>query len=92
MFTFIDSCLALKIHISYETAAALEKFGTFSVELRGEVEIKVIFFCQSPWVRHTRSLLCVTPDTRRRTRTTQKGSKLQVLNFAHGLKYMGENL
>ena len=92
MFTFIDSCLALKIHISYETAAALEKFGTFSVELRGEVEIKVTFFVKLLGPGQTRSLLCVSPDTRRRTRTTPKGSKLQVLIFLHGLKYMGENL
>ena len=33
--------LALRIHISSETAAALETFGTFTVELRGQVEMKV---------------------------------------------------
>ena len=32
---------ALKIHISSETASALQSFGTFTVQLRGEMEIKV---------------------------------------------------
>ena len=32
---------ALKIHISSETAAALQSFESFNVELRGELEIKV---------------------------------------------------
>ena len=32
---------AMKIHISSETAAALQSFESFNVELRGELEIKV---------------------------------------------------
>ena len=32
---------ALKIHISSETAMALQSFEGFNVELRGELEIKV---------------------------------------------------
>lgn len=33
-------CAALRIHVSDATRQILEKFGTFQLELRGEVELK----------------------------------------------------
>jgi atrial natriuretic peptide receptor A len=36
-------CAALKIHISIQTKEILDDFGTFEVELRGEIEMKVSF-------------------------------------------------
>jgi hypothetical protein len=32
---------ALRIHVSSSTAAILEKFGTFELKLRGDIEMKV---------------------------------------------------
>lgn len=33
---------ALRIHVSSSTSAILEKFGTFQLKLRGDIEMKVI--------------------------------------------------
>ncbi len=33
--------LALRIHVSSETCKILKKFGSFELELRGQIEIKV---------------------------------------------------
>lgn len=33
--------LALKIHVSPQTKEVLDTFGTFDLELRGEIEMKV---------------------------------------------------
>ena len=32
---------ALRIHVSSSTTAILEKFGTFELKLRGDIEMKV---------------------------------------------------
>ncbi len=34
---------ALRIHVSSSTTAILEKFGTFELKLRGDIEMKVWF-------------------------------------------------
>ncbi len=34
---------ALRIHVSSSTTAILQKFGTFELKLRGDIEMKVCF-------------------------------------------------
>lgn len=41
--------LALKIHVSPSTKEVLDSFGTFELELRGEVEMKVGFRLMIPY-------------------------------------------
>jgi hypothetical protein len=37
---------ALRIHVSSSTTTILQKFGTFELKLRGDIEMKVFkFFC-----------------------------------------------
>lgn len=43
VFDFEYFSTALKIHVSPATTALLDSFGTFRLELRGEVEMKAIF-------------------------------------------------
>lgn len=50
---------ALKIHVSDATKQILDKFGTFRVELRGEVELKGKGVVISYWL-----LGCTEPDPR----------------------------
>jgi hypothetical protein len=40
----LNSCLALRIHVSPYTKEILDTFGTFELELRGEIELKVFCF------------------------------------------------
>jgi hypothetical protein len=42
--------LALKIHVSETTKNILDKFGTFKLELRGEVELKGKGFVTTYWL------------------------------------------
>jgi atrial natriuretic peptide receptor B len=58
---------ALRIHVSSSTTAILEKFGTFQLKLRGDIEMKVwiiyfsiekyILFCQGKGKQRTYWLL-----------------------------------
>jgi hypothetical protein len=41
LYFMIKSFPALKIHVSKETKEALDKIGTFQLELRGVVDMKV---------------------------------------------------
>lgn len=50
---------ALRIHVSDATRCILEKFGTFQLELRGEVELKGKGRVISHWL-----LGCTEPDPR----------------------------
>lgn len=43
MVLIILIIIALKIHVSPQTKVELDKFGTFELELRGPVEMKVKF-------------------------------------------------
>jgi len=36
---------ALRIHVSSSTTTILQKFGTFELKLRGDIEMKVFTFC-----------------------------------------------
>lgn len=40
--------VALKIHVSPQTKALLDSFGTFRLELRGDVEMKVGIYRYKP--------------------------------------------
>lgn len=51
--------LALKIHVSEATKQILDKFGTFMLELRGEVELKGKGFVTTYWL-----LRSTEPDQR----------------------------
>lgn len=51
----VHSFLALKIHVSPSTKEVLDSFGTFELELRGEVEMKVGFRLMTPY----KSLNCL---------------------------------
>lgn len=42
--------LALRIHVSEATKQILDKFGTFKLELRGEVELKGKGFVTTYWL------------------------------------------
>lgn len=50
---------ALKIHVSNTTKEILDKFGTFQVELRGEVELKGKGVVTTYWLTG-----CTEPDPR----------------------------
>ncbi|CAG5097745.1 Similar to Npr1: Atrial natriuretic peptide receptor 1 (Rattus norvegicus) [Cotesia congregata] len=54
-----SSGLPLKIHVSETTKNILDKFGTFELELRGEVELKGKGTVTSFWLNG-----CTTPDPR----------------------------
>lgn len=60
MFCSLSFLLAaLKIHVSDTTKEILDKFGTFQLELRGEVEMKGKGFLTTYWL-----LKSTEPDPR----------------------------
>lgn len=61
--------IALRIHISEATKCILDKFGTFDLELRGEVELKGKGRVTSYWLRG-----CSEPDLRPPTPKYRKHS------------------
>ena len=48
---------ALRIHVSSETTTILEKFGTFELKSRGEIEMKVYAATNAQYVSITAVLL-----------------------------------
>lgn len=58
-FFFIHFFIALRIHVSNATKDILDKFGTFQVELRGDVELKGKGIVTAYWL-----VGCTEPDPR----------------------------
>ncbi|KAI4466754.1 guanylyl cyclase [Holotrichia oblita] len=73
----------LKIHISDATKDILDKFGTFKLELRGEVELKGKGFLTTHWL-----LGCSAPDPRPSTPALPSAQEVQDVN-PYPLIYMG---
>ncbi|GJQ80786.1 hypothetical protein Trydic_g9377 [Trypoxylus dichotomus] len=73
----------LKIHISDATKEILDKFGTFKLELRGEVELKGKGFLTTHWL-----LGCSAPDPRPSTPALPSTQETQDAN-PYPLIYMG---
>lgn len=57
--SLFDSIAALKIHVSEATKQILDQFGTFQMELRGEVELKGKGVVTAYWL-----IGCTEPDLR----------------------------
>lgn len=75
--------LALKIHVSDATKQILDKIGTFTLELRGEVEIKGKGFLTTYWLINS-----TEPDTRNQT-VFHTVSNLEQDSNLYPLIYMG---
>lgn len=58
-FSFSNRKSALKIHVSEATKQILDQFGTFQMELRGEVELKGKGVVTAYWL-----VGCSEPDPR----------------------------
>ncbi|XP_046997916.1 atrial natriuretic peptide receptor 1-like [Schistocerca americana] len=73
----------LRIHVSSSTKEILEKFGTFKLELRGEVELKGKGRLTTYWL-----LGCSEPDNRP---TTPRSPEAPVIDISYPLLFQNNN-